>query len=150
MKKITKIDFRSPTPINIQITGQIQRLIATGDLVPGERLPTLRELAAELQINFTTVARAYRALDAEGLISTQHGRGTFVLGPATEEANTRLREKSLNDLTREYVRETRHLGFDDQMILQWVQRSLQHAGPRDEEHLDSPANETDQRGTKKA
>ncbi len=150
MKKIIKIDFRSPTPINIQMAGQIRRLIATGELAPGERLPTLRELAAELQINFTTVARAYRALDAEGLISTQHGRGTFVLGPATEEANTRLREKSLNDLTREYVRETRHLGFDDQMILQWVQRSLQHAGARDEEHLDSLANETDRRGTKKA
>jgi GntR family transcriptional regulator len=128
VKMIIKIDFRSHIPINTQIIEQIKYLISTGELAPGERLPTLRELAAQLQVNFTTVARAYRTLDAEGLISTQHGRGTFVLGPATEAETDRLREQSLDSLTTEYLRETRHLGFEDQAILQAIQRYLGDAG----------------------
>jgi len=119
-----KIDFYSHIPIHAQIVVQIKRLIVAGELAPGERLPTLRQLAAELQINFTTVARAYRALDTEGLISTQHGRGTFVIGVSGEGKSQRLRELSLNDLTRAYVEDSRHLGFDDAAIVRAVWEEL--------------------------
>jgi GntR family transcriptional regulator len=119
-----KIDFRSHIPINTQILAQIKRVIASGELRAGQRLPTLRELADELQVNFTTVARAYRALDAEGLVSTQHGRGTFVLEPSTELENLRFREQSLDELARAFVSESRRMGFDDQAVLQAVQLRL--------------------------
>jgi DNA-binding transcriptional regulator YhcF (GntR family) len=119
-----KLDFYNRIPIHTQIVTQIRRLIATGEFVPGQRLPTLRDLAAELQVNFTTVARAYRTLDSEGLISTQHGRGTFVLGPPTAAGSKRLREQSLDALTRVFISESRHLGFDDPAILRAVQRGL--------------------------
>ncbi|MFO7624408.1 MAG: GntR family transcriptional regulator [Anaerolineales bacterium] len=119
-----KIDFRSHIPINTQILAQIKGMIASGELRAGQRLPTLRGLADELQVNFTTVARAYRTLDAEGLVSTQHGRGTFVLGPSTELKNLRLREQSLDELARTFVLESRRLGFDDQAVLQAVQLRL--------------------------
>jgi GntR family transcriptional regulator len=119
-----KLDFRAHIPIHTQIVGQIRRLIATGEFIPGQRLPTLRDLAEELQVNFTTVARAYRTLDAEGLISTQHGRGTFVLGLSNLADRERVREKLLHDLTRAFIRESRNLRFDDPTILRAVQKGL--------------------------
>jgi GntR family transcriptional regulator len=119
-----KIDFYSHIPINTQILAQIKGMIASGELRAGQRLPTLRELANKLQVNFTTVARAYRALDAEGLVSTQHGRGTFVLRPSTKLENVRFREQSLDELARAFVSESRRLGFDDQAVLRAVQLRL--------------------------
>ena len=69
-----EIDFRDHIPIYIQLMGQIKQLIAAGELKPGDQLPTVRQLAADLRVNFNTIARTYRLLDEEGIISTQHGR----------------------------------------------------------------------------
>jgi GntR family transcriptional regulator len=73
------LDFRSEIPLYIQIVEQVRQQIANGGLQPGEQLPTVRALAAELRINFNTVARAYRLLDEAAIISTQQGRGTYIL-----------------------------------------------------------------------
>lgn len=73
-----QIQFRRNRPIGEQIVQQLTHLIDVGKLQPGEQLPTVRDLARELKINFNTVARAYRQLDDAGKITTQQGRGTFV------------------------------------------------------------------------
>ena len=73
-----RIDPESRVPLYAQIVEQIQAHIAAGQLTPGDQLPTIRQLAADLRINFNTVVRAYLELEREGLISTQRGRGTFV------------------------------------------------------------------------
>jgi len=73
-----RLDMESPEPIYLQIMDSIKHLVATGELKPGEQLPTVRQLATDLRINPNTVARAYLELDREGVISTQQGRGTFV------------------------------------------------------------------------
>ncbi len=70
------IDFRSDAPIYLQIAEQIRRKVVCGELKQGDQLPTVRQLAADLRVNWNTVARAYRVLDKTGLISTQRGRGT--------------------------------------------------------------------------
>ncbi|HUH95745.1 MAG TPA: GntR family transcriptional regulator, partial [Anaerolineales bacterium] len=69
------LDFRSGLPIYVQIMNQVEQQVSGGTLKAGAQLPTVRELASELRINFNTVARAYRLLDEAGLISTQQGRG---------------------------------------------------------------------------
>jgi GntR family transcriptional regulator len=71
-----RIDFRSSMPIYLQIMEQIRQKVANGELRPGDQLPTVRQMATDLRVNFNTVARAYRLLD-EGS-STQHGRGTYL------------------------------------------------------------------------
>lgn len=72
------IRLDSPLPIVDQIRLGLRRAIAGGEVKPGDPLPTVRQLAADLDINLNTVARAYRELEAEGLVSTVRGRGTVV------------------------------------------------------------------------
>ncbi|HWP34749.1 MAG TPA: GntR family transcriptional regulator [Thermodesulfobacteriota bacterium] len=72
------IDKRSPFSIQRQLATQLLHLIRSGSLKPGERLPTVRELAGYLRINHNTVALAYRELEAQGLVRVEQGRGTFV------------------------------------------------------------------------
>jgi GntR family transcriptional regulator len=106
-----KLDFRSGVPIYIQIMDQIKHLVAIGALHPDDQLPTVRQLASDLRVNFNTVARAYRLLDEAGVMSTQQGRGTYILAPPSEQATERLRQEALAGLTRRYLAEVAKLGF---------------------------------------
>lgn len=108
------IDLTTHVPIYIQLIDQIKHAIATGELKPGDQLPTVRQLAADLRVNFNTIARAYRMLDDDGIISTQHGRGTFILEPVSAEKSARLRHESLLRLTRYFAAEAHRLGFGPQ------------------------------------
>lgn len=100
-----ELDFRSKVPIYVQIVDQIKHLIAIGVLRPDEQLPTVRQLASDLRVNFNTVARAYRLLDEEGLISTQHGRGTYILPIPSQESEEQLQRQDLEWLTSQYLSE---------------------------------------------
>ena len=79
------------TPIYEQITRQIKAKILSGELKPGEALPSMRLLAKELRISVITTKRAYEELEREGLITSQTGRGSFV----AEVSGQRLREEQL-------------------------------------------------------
>ena len=107
-----QVDLTDHVPIYIQLMNQIKHMIATGELQPGDQLPTVRQLAADLRVNFNTVARAYRLLDEENIISTQHGRGTYILEPASEEHERELRRHSLLRMIAHLVNEAANLGFD--------------------------------------
>lgn len=105
------VDLTTHSPAYLQIMGQVKRAIATGELKPGDQLPTVRQLAADLRINFNTVARAYRLLDEEGIISTQHGRGTYILAPPSNGDTERMRHKQLTLLAEHFISETEKLGL---------------------------------------
>jgi GntR family transcriptional regulator len=105
-----KLDFRSGSPIYIQIMEQIRQMVASGELQPGDQLPTVRQLATDLRINWNTVARAYKLLDEAGLISTQQGRGTYVWDKPDEAVTLMLRQQALQGLTRRYLVEAIRLG----------------------------------------
>lgn len=106
-----QIDFRSGEPIYAQIVEQIQMMIANGEIRPGDQLPTVRQLATDLRVNFNTVARAYRLLDEVGLISTQHGRGTYVWETPSEESLNKLRKQSLEEQIQHFFQEMIRLGY---------------------------------------
>lgn len=120
-----KLDFRSGIPIYVQIMDQIKHTIATGDLQPGDQLPTVRQMAADLRVNFNTVARAYRLLDEAEIISTQHGRGTFILNKPTGEAAQDLRRAALDGWTRRYLAESALLGFSPAEVNEMFARYLE-------------------------
>lgn len=72
------IDPKSGVPFYRQIIEQVKFAIARKELQPGDRLPTVRQLAVDLSINPNTVVRAYREMEIEGVLDTQQGSGTFV------------------------------------------------------------------------
>lgn len=113
-----------PTPPFEQLRSQLADLVACGALLPGERLPPLRQLAGDLGLAVGTVARAYRELEAAGLVVSRRGGGTRVAdAPATSSAHD-LAER-LDALARRYVRQARLLGADDDAVEAAVRRSLQ-------------------------
>ena len=117
-----KIDFQSGIPIYQQIAHRVLELIDARELEPGNQLPTTRQLAVQLGINFNTVARAYRMLDQGGLISTQRGRGTFILEEKNQNKPKRGDPDSIEELTRLYLRKAAYLGFEPKEIKNCFER----------------------------
>lgn len=73
-----RLDTRSGVPVYRQIIDQVQAGIASGNLISGEQIPTVRQVAVDLAINPNTVLRAYRELEIRGVLDTQQGTGTFI------------------------------------------------------------------------
>jgi len=110
------VEFQSGIPLYEQIAHRVLELIEAGVLRPGDQLPTTRELAVQLGVNFNTVARAYRMLDQGSVISTQHGRGTFILEYEPDRRTRKTDPDTIEDLTRFYLRKAAYLGFKPEEI----------------------------------
>ena len=118
------IDFRSDTAITAQIVEQVKSRVLSGQLKPGDQLPTVRQLAAELRVNFNTVARAYRILDELGLISTQQGRGTYIWEPPESENAAERRLRALTQITQHFLNDAALMGFTVDEIHAEIEREL--------------------------
>lgn len=123
-KLILQIDFRSGLPIYTQIVNQVHAQIASEILKPGDQLPTVRALAEELRVNFNTVARAYRILDEERIISTQQGRGTYITEIPSPKVSEKFRREALEELTQRYISEAMRLEFSKSEIKGMVSDQL--------------------------
>lgn len=113
-----EVDVESGVPIYMQLVDRIKQMVASGQLQPGEQLPTMRQLAADLRINYNTVGRAYLLLDQEGVISTQQGRGTYVASRLGEAELQKLRMDKLRSMLGQVIREAVALGYQRQEIAQ--------------------------------
>ena len=105
------IDGRSGVPFYRQIIDQVLLGIAAGRLTPGDRLPTVRQLAIDLQVNPNTVSRAYRELEIRGVVNTQRGTGTFVAADPGVAEDAAKRLEFLERFCDELVADAGKLGF---------------------------------------
>lgn len=124
-----RVSPQSNAPIYAQIVDQIKNLVASGRLKPGDELPTIRALAQRLLINPNTVARAYRELEVEGLVSSRVGQGTTVasgVSPLSSEARARL----LNEHVATLVTHARHLGFGVDQVCELIRQNFNAALPQ--------------------
>jgi DNA-binding transcriptional regulator YhcF (GntR family) len=119
-----ELDFRSGIPIYLQVVDRIKEMIADGQLKPGGQLPTVRALATELRVNFNTVARAYRILDEAGVISTQQGRGTYILENPPPGVSESMRRAAFATLTDRYLADALRLGFSPEEILAALRQQM--------------------------
>lgn len=87
------VNFRDPRPIYEQIKDGLRRLIVSGALPDGSKIPSVREMSAELAINPSTIQRAYRELEGEGYICSVTGKGSFVC--SREDADAARRKELL-------------------------------------------------------
>jgi GntR family transcriptional regulator len=118
-----QIDPRSATPLYAQIAGRIKLAIAAGELRPGEGLPSVRQLAAQLRINPATVVQAYRDLEAEGFVDVRQGSGTFVRDVSAE-ARSREHAQQAAAFVRRMLAEAGRLRISPQELRAAMAREL--------------------------
>ena len=108
------LNYRDPRPIYEQIRTQLQKLILSGAMPPGEKLPSVRDLAAQLAINPNTIQRAYRELESTGYILSIAGKGSFVAEVAS--ILTQKQEAAVSHFLSS-AEELRELGLSDEMLI---------------------------------
>jgi GntR family transcriptional regulator len=111
------LDPSDPTPIEAQLVRTVRSALGAGLLEPGERMPTVRQLAVELRVGANAVARAYEELERQGVLETKHGVGTVVrLSPSAIQHEELLAE--LSALEDTFLRQASELGFSlDEVII---------------------------------
>jgi GntR family transcriptional regulator len=109
------IDIDRPEPVFAQLIEQIKQAVQTGQLSPGDPLPSIRQLANDLEMNSKTVAKAYRLLERDSVVQTKGYRGTFVHPHAKANSTIDLNAWVVNKL-RETVAEFRESGVTDSEI----------------------------------
>ncbi|MHC4153741.1 MAG: GntR family transcriptional regulator [Planctomycetota bacterium] len=112
------IDNASGRPVYQQIIDQVKRDIALGRLLKEEKLPTVRQLAARLAINPNTIAKAYRQLEQEGIITTRPGAGAFVAA-LDSNLSKAVRKKLLCEDIERVVVDAVHMQIEKQELLGW-------------------------------
>lgn len=109
-----QISFQTKEPIYYQVEEQLKFLITSGQLKSGDQLPTVRELAEQLDVNFNTIARVYRLLDKQGFVSSQRGRGCYVLDQTISQE--KKQSEMMAELTASYIRHCEELGLTKKEI----------------------------------
>lgn len=111
------IDPKSGVPLYRQIIESVNFAIARGDLGPGDKLPTVRRLAVDLQVNPNTVIRAYREMELRGVLDTQQGSGTFVTDDKPQ-IDALERRRMLDQILTELLARASGYGFTLDEVLE--------------------------------
>jgi len=129
------LDLSGGVPIYRQIIRQIEHAVLSDKLKAGERLPTIRSLAAELEINPNTIAKAYGELEARGILTTQVGSGTYVSDrqPVPEDDGP---ERRIRELVGHFIEEMRELGVGRDELAELV--ATHNVGCRRSKHFSNP------------
>jgi GntR family transcriptional regulator len=118
-----QINFKSGTPVYLQLVDQIRYAAASGALQTGEPLPPIRSLAEELRVNRNTVAKAYTELESQGVIQTLQGKGCF-LAENNSPFKKQVRDKLLLGKIDEAVVTAHHLQIERDEFLALVKERL--------------------------
>ena len=111
------IDPRDATPIYAQLERSLRAAIASGRLRPGEQLPTVRQLAVDLQVNANTVARVYSDLERAGVLETRRGVGSFVSATPAQAHPPREHERRLRSFVIRVLADIDRAGFSVQEVV---------------------------------
>lgn len=123
------IDIDAPVPLFTQLIEQIKKAVQEDELGPGDPLPSIRQLANDLDINAKTVAKAYRRLERDSVIRTQGYRGTYVHPDAKVNCTIDLKALAVARLT-ETVRALRAVGVTDSEIRNAFGEAIRPDGSR--------------------
>ena len=105
------LDTRSGVPTYLQLVQQVTQAVRLGILLPGDQLPTVKEVVGSLAINPNTVLKAYRELDHEGLVEGRRGQGTFVSSDLPSLPPDEV--KGLRSALQRWIERARAAGLDD-------------------------------------
>ena len=123
------IDLHSGVPVYRQLIDQVRGGIASGSLTAGDQLPTVRQLAVDLEINPNTVMRAYRELELGGLLETHQGTGTFIANKKIEKKSAE-RDRQLSQMAGEFAARAGGAGFSLEDLIERLRDLLPSPAPR--------------------
>jgi GntR family transcriptional regulator len=110
------LDLHSGVPVYRQLIDQVRAGVASGSLGAGDQLPTVRQLAVDLEINPNTVMRAYRELELGGMLETHQGTGTFISDKKVEKKSAE-RERQLGQMAGEFAARAGAAGFTVEQLI---------------------------------
>ncbi len=116
---------QSGTPAYRQLMDQVKYYVASNALRPGDRLPSIREMARSMALNPTTIVKAYSELEHEGVIELQHGRGVFVRDGGSRGLSEAERAESLRPLIRQVAVEAAQLAAPADLVVRLLQEELE-------------------------
>lgn len=112
------MEYNTSAPIYLQVINELKKKMVKGDLMPGEKMPSGRDLAVEYKVNQNTAARIYRELEAQGYCFTRRGIGTFV---SEEESMFQdLKKEMASELVKNFMHEMDGLGFEKGDIIEQI------------------------------
>lgn len=126
-----EIDPRSTIPIYEQIMQKLKELCVKGVLKPGDKLPSVREMASMIIANPNTVSKAYKELEREGVIETLRGRGTFV-SETVQKTLDEGKMKMIKEALRQIMIDAFYAGISLEQMYQWMEDMKQEFGSDDD------------------
>ncbi len=114
------MDFDYNIPIYIQVSDDIKKKLVRGFLNPGDRLPSAADLSVEYHINPNTAQRIFKNLEAEGIIFTRRGIGTFITEDAIKIES--LKKDIVDRLVGRFVSEMKEIGYSHQDIIEYIKK----------------------------
>ena len=123
-----RIDPKSGVPPYAQIVQQVKQALRLGWLLPGDKLPTVNEVASSIVINPNTVQKAYKELEQEGLVQGRPGLGTYIQRDLTQASQASL--SALGNSLRQWILKARSSGLDDAGIMDLINATLKSAETR--------------------
>ena len=115
-------EYTASKPIYIQIADRIIREIVRKELSPGDKLPSVREMAVQSGVNPNTIQRTYSELERMDIVETRRGQGTFVT--EREDVLTVLNEKVQREVIESFIRNMKELGLTKEQMIQGVEKYL--------------------------
>ena len=112
------MEYNTGAPIYLQVINELKKKMVKGELKPGEKMPSSRDLAVEYKVNQNTAARIYREMESEGYCYTKRGIGTFV----SEEENMfrDLKKEMASELLKNFMHEMKGLGYKKDDIIDQI------------------------------
>jgi GntR family transcriptional regulator len=119
-------EYSASKPIYLQIADRIIREIVRKELLPGKKLPSVREMAVQSGVNPNTIQRTYSELERMDIVETRRGQGTFVTD--REEILTVLNEKVQREVIESFIRNMKELGLTKDQMIQGIEKYLDQRG----------------------
>ncbi|MBP2031880.1 DNA-binding transcriptional regulator YhcF (GntR family) [Clostridium algifaecis] len=124
------VEFDQNVPIYIQIMNIIKRRIISSKIMPGDKLPSIREMSVKLKVNPNTIQRTYQELEREGITYTQRGTGNFVKEDI--KMVKKLKDQMAEQIITNFIGGMKSLGFSNSQIIEIIQRKVDNVNVKEE------------------
>jgi GntR family transcriptional regulator len=117
------MEFRNDQPIYLQVINDIKAKILSGEIEPGQKLPSSRELAVLYQVNPNTASRIYGELERQGVTYTKRGIGTFV--KEDTEMKKQMREEAVETVVMDFLQKMKKMGYTEKEMIALLKKHAQ-------------------------